>query len=310
MGRAFHVRPLSGNDDYGAVLKLLNQTIRIYHPSTPMSFGGHTPALLREQYFENNAGFLALKGREIVAFMGVRFPKERQEASLVCGFIDTDASILESLLHLCMDAVQGQGRSRIVLREYINFGQIRSPMITLWERLGFIPDEYIYTSTNMNLWKWDPPTELDTSRIEHNPALELSDIHQILLANDPLDAELFRKQYLSDGESGAPDHVILTLKEPGSDEIQGIASYKVIYKYDEYNALAFGLIFKPESPVDKSDKRRLLQTALVSMKELNIHRVVSRISFKDPEIFWAMAAEGFNSITAQVHSVNLTKFLD
>lgn len=44
--------------------------------------------------------------------------------------------------------------------------------------------------------------------------------------------------------------------------------------------------------------------------QLQIHRAVSQMSFRDFDVFTAMAAEGFYSVTAQAHAVHMTRVLD
>lgn len=304
------VRQLDVSDNYAEILELLNLTIRTYHPLTPMSYGSYTPLLLRERYCDKNAGFVALNGNSIMAFVGVDLSDETHNGTLTYGFTEPNIDILAQLVQYCYEVVKAAGGSRMSLRAYLNFGQIRNPMITLWEHLGFVSDEYAYTSTNMDLWKWEPPAELDTSNIHPAATLPMSEVYRAMSLDPLSDAELFRRQFLNSESTDAPDHVVLCLTHPQSNDIAGLAFYKVIRQYGDYNAIALGLYFNPNHAVDRTEKRRLLQTTLLSMKQLNVHRVVSRMTFKDFDVFSAMAAEGFYSVTAQVHSVNMTKVLD
>ncbi|MFD1677051.1 hypothetical protein [Alicyclobacillus fodiniaquatilis] len=308
------IRALREEDDYQVILNLLNQTIKVLHPNTQMSFNGHTPEYLKEQFCDSATGFVAERNGEIIAFMGVQLSEETHNASLMYGVTEPDVGILAELLAQCSALVRAKGGTKIILRSYLDFGQIRNQMITLWERLGFVADEYVYTSTNMDVRKWAAPDDLDLSGVEPVipiTEMKLKEIHTMLVEDGQASAaSMFQSVYLQDEPIDRRDHVILSFKPDGAEHIAGAAYYKVVSGAQGCNALAFGIYFRVNRDVSRSEKRRFLQATLQSMKQLEIQRAVSRITFKDADVFAAMAAEGFYSITAQVHSINLTLWLN
>ncbi|MGZ9584308.1 hypothetical protein [Paenibacillus marinisediminis] len=96
-----------------------------------------------------------------------------------------------------------------------------------------------------------------------------------------------------------PDEIVLTLRDKGSSEISGIAYYRVnIYdsgNSKELHASAFGLHFRPRFEVSSKEKKRLLHAALLSMKQLNVQCVMTRMTLKHFDVFSALVAEGFNN---------------
>jgi hypothetical protein len=305
------IRGLNTNDNYEEIRDLVNSTIRKYHPKVPYSYGENFD--FRKIFFEKNAGFVAEDAGEIIAFIGIQILENTNNASIHYGFNEVNQTILSTLLEKCEAIATKKRCKKLVIRSYVQFGQIRNKILSLWEQLGFVSDEYVWTSTNLDLRKWDVPKNLDTTNIEPLNNRYLEDIHRILIEDgEESMAALFSKQFLHQSEtSRAPDKVILKLKDKDSNDIVAVSYYEVANfsngDYTGYNALSFGMHFRPIFNVDKNEKRRLLQATLYSMQQLNIQRVVSRITFNNFDMFAAMAAEGFNSITAQVHSVDLTK---
>lgn len=313
----FQIRALTSHDHFEKLRDLVNSTIRRLNPKISYAYGNNYDF---EAHFYRNCegdGFVVEEDDEIVAFMGVILAKGSTAGKLHFGFLEGQESKLDLLLKQCEENVKAKDGHKLVIRSFVQFGQIRNKMITLCERFGFISDEYIWTSTNLDLRKWHAPENLDTSSIEPAPQSSISDIHRILVEDQELAmANLISHQYSHRNEAQktqTPDRVILSLKNHAND-IVGIAYYQVVYfnkgHYEGYNAVAFCMHFRTNYDIARSEKRRFIQTVLSSMKELGIHRAASRITFKDFDLFSLMAVEGFDCITSQVHSVDLTKTLE
>lgn len=122
-------------------------------------------------------------------------------------------------------------------------------MITVWERLGFVSDEYANTG--------GAPGRLGHPCHRPRPALPVGRVSRAgvgrLAGRRPLPEAIFE-----DGAPGAPDHVILGLTPALSPNIAGLAYYKVIRRQDDYDAIALGTHFRPHQALERADKRRLL----------------------------------------------------
>ena len=293
------IRDVREADDFEKIYVIINDTYQRF--SVDNVTYGQTGAGLKQIFGDPdspNKGFIAEKDGSIVAFMGV-YPKGETNNGLIeCGYLDEYESILEPLLDKCMAVVQEKNGVKVYKFTSTLFGQVRNKQISLWEKLGFTSDEYSLITTMLYLSKWNVPDMLDTKGIE--PALEMNydEIKQMLIedGNDEM-AELFQRQY---SPNQGQDQVILTLKDTNSNEISGIAYYRVSVldkgmDQESLGATAFGIHVRPKYIVTRDEISRFVQGSLASMKQLNIDQVITRITLKNFAIFSAMVAEGFHN---------------
>lgn len=311
------IRELREDDDFEAIRVLINDTMRRASPNVSIHYGG-TAEMVRKNYADRrNKAFIAEEDGRMKGFIGSMGPYgDRGIAALEFGFAEGCDGLLEGLLARCADDVRERGGGRLKLRSYPEFGQIRNPWITMLERYGFVADPYLETSINIDLSKWEAPEPFDSGGIE--PA-------------GPADREAIVRMLDEDGEDGlvrtigyaggvhpnykghSPDHVLLILKPDESAETAAIAYYKVVVFEKEGKekilALSFFVHFRPGGKVSRAEKRRFLQAAYRSMRQLGVTRAMATMTFRDFETFAAVLAEGYYHISAPTHAVTMTKQL-
>lgn len=139
---------------------------------------------------------------------------------------------------------------------------------------------------------------LDTSGIEPAMAMNYDEIRQVLIEDGEDEmAFLFQRQY---APIQGQDEVILTLRDEVSNEIAGIAYYRVsVFNKDKDDeslyATAFGIHIRPKFDITRDEISRFLQGTLSSMKQLTLDHVVTRITLKNFAVFSAMVREGFHN---------------
>lgn len=309
----FHIRAVQETDDFEAIYQLIDATTKRFYGMESMTYGVSGEDL-KKQYSDSkflNQGFVAISENKIIAFMGLFTARATKNAYIECGFLPEYEEVLDELLIKCTTVVQENGGSQIYKYSPILFGQVRNKGITLWEKLGFISDEYSYVTTILNIDSWNEPNSFNSTGIE--PATEMSyeQIKQILLEDgEDAMAELFQNQYSSDKSL---NEVVLTLKNKDSSDISSIAYYRVnLFKLDRGNesfeASALGIHVRPQFSLDNDEIRRFLQGVLISMKQLDVKTAISRITLKNFDVFSAMIREGFhNSELERANTLRLYK---
>lgn len=294
------VRAVKETDDFETIYILINDTFRRNSGDLKAIYGA-TGEELKKQYCNPgslNKGFIAEEDNIIVAFMGV-FPSEvTMNGYIECGFLEGYENIIGELLNKCSSLISERGGTKIYNFTSTKFGQIRNKGIALWEKLGFTSDEYAFITTSLDLNKWNVPEDFDTTGIE--PAMEMNfdNIKEILIEDgEDTMAELFQNQY---SQSKSPDQVILTLRDKFSKDIAGIAYYRVTIsnrgtENECLTATAFGIHIRPKYGLNRDEIRRFLKGSLISMKQLNLYQVITRITLKSFDVFIAMVTEGFHN---------------
>lgn len=305
------IRALHKNDDFEEIRRLLEHTRKKYTNDDRMSVPSAEE--LKNDYFPTEPsrveygpkkGFISVKDGNPVAFMGISLNNATKNGFVEYGILENDEATLHSLIEKCCDVVTENGGNKIYYFAFTQFGQIRNPEITQFEKFGFISDEFSNCSTHLALNHWEEPQELDTSNIYADRNIDLTDIEEMLVEDGELSmAEQFKNSY----SEQTPDVVILTLKN-ADNEMTGFAYYKVRLAHPSHtdpSANAFGIHFRPKYHLTLNEKRRLLHAALRSMKQLNAASVTTLMSLKNFETFVILANEGFTDFI--VNSVRLTK---
>jgi len=303
------LREVNENDDFDYLLKLMNDTLTRHLKNTECSIG-ISPDELKNQYAEHKV-YVAVCDEKIVAVTDVQLSTMSEFGFLTYGYLEGYESALTALVEKCGSYVQTNQGNKLIAFARTKFGQIRNKEIALLESMGFVSDEYSYITCHLYVEGWSAPDHLDTADIEPVTAMETKDIHDLLLEDGEDEmAELFIRQFPSGQQR---NRVVLCLRDQATGEIAGIAYYEV-YNYfptsEESNlqASAFGLHFRPEHVVNTSAKKRLLQAALQSMKQLNVQNVITKMTLNHFDVFSAMAAEGFtNEDLEELNSLRLTK---
>lgn len=289
------IRAVRESDEFETIHSIINETIQRFN--TDNVTYGQTTEGLKQTYGapdSPNKGFIAEKDGNIVAFMGV-CPTGEINSFIECGYLDEYESILDLLLDKCLAVVQKRNGVNLYKFTTTKFGQVRNKEITLWEKLGFIADEYSLVTTFLDLNKWEVPDGLDTTGIEPAEAMDYDEIRQIMIEDDEEEmAFLFQKQY---APIQGQDEVILILKDNTSNETAGIAYYRVseIEDHDLLQASAFGIHIRPKYNITRDEISRFVQGSLFSMKQLSIDNVVTRITLKNFAVFSAIVREGFHN---------------
>jgi len=296
------IREVREKDDFEAIYNLINETYQRFTGDEKAIYG-ETGDGLKSQYFDSSSqdkGFIGEEGNRIVAFMGVHPSKATNNGYIECGFLDgyENDNILDKLLIKCAPFIRERGGNKIFKFTSTKFGQVRNKEITLWEKLGFTSDEYSIVTTMLDLRNWKESEEFDVTGIEPAVEMDYEDIKQTLIEDGEDDiAELFQNQYSS---TRKPDQVVITLKDKDTDEITCIAFYRVTIANrgtdNEFlDATAFGIHIRPKYALNRAETRRFLQGCLVSMKQLGLVHVITRITLKNFNVFAAMVSEGFHN---------------
>ncbi|WIV17230.1 hypothetical protein QPK24_12270 [Paenibacillus polygoni] len=293
------VRQLSENDNFDLLLSLINQTANRYNPDPKFLGIGMTVSELKDSYFSsgtNKEGYVVEKEGKVIAVMGVSLSEVTSNGYIEFGVAEGHEEVLRGLTDKCSSIVNQKGGKKLFRFASSKFGQIRNREITLWEQLGFNSEEFSDIIISLDLRDWNVPDDFHNENIYPATDMELSDIRQILIDDEEeLIAELVSKQFVTK----SPDQIVLTMMDKETKELVGIAYYRVIIANEGSNneffdASGFGIHFRPRYQLDKSEKERLLHASLLSMKQLGIYHVYSRITLKNFEIFSMLIREGFD----------------
>ncbi|MCQ6563287.1 hypothetical protein [Paenibacillus mendelii] len=308
---SLEVREVRPDDDFDYLLKLINDTLMRYVKHS-VEFTGLaiSSSELAQKYAEQKA-FVALCDGKTVAVAEIRLSAFSKNGNLMYGYSDGNEDALHALIDECERYVANQGGSKLFAYVNTKFGQVRNSEITMLERCGFIPDEYSYITCQLSLTGWTAPDCFVADGIEPVTALDTEQINALLLEDGEDEmAELFNRQF-STGQSR--NRVMLCIRDQASGEMAGIAYYEIYNYYPTpeeayFHASAFGLHFRPKFVVDKTEKKRLLQGALQSMKQLDVRHVITKMTLNHFDVFAAMATEGFtNDTMEELNSLRLTK---
>ncbi|WP_193556151.1 hypothetical protein [Paenibacillus ginsengarvi] len=298
------IRELRDTDDFSRIRDLIKNSLRQMRNDQKTHYVS-TPEHLRSQFFGEdraawaaNRGFVSMHQERIVAFAGVYVSENSKNGLLSIGFESGYEEALQPLLDRCSEVTQAQGGQRIGRFITLDPGQIRNDEITFWERYGFRADPYFHALLKLEVDEWSAPEHLNIDGVHPANLAEITDIIRIL--NDDGEeylADEFRETY----SSLTPDHVFLTLKDPGSGAITGIAYYRVSkFKdqgngktYDGYGAWQTGIHFRPNARLDRHEKRRFIQAVIASMKQLDVIFASGRVSSRDYDCLLELFAEGF-----------------
>lgn len=298
------VRKVTPDDNFERIRELMQSTKQRFYNDPRLNVVGVEE--FKEKYVEpsNSFGFVAEKDKRMIGFMGVGVVKSTQNGYLEYGVEESESEAFESLLHACSEVIQKRGGHKLYYFATTSFGQVRNQEITLYERHGFISDEYSQITTHLSLKYWKEPDSINTSGIVLAADFELNAIVKMLIddGEEPL-AKQFNNQY-SDAN---PDVIVLSLLGP-NNEIAGVAYYKVKRidpRKTDLSAVAFGVHFRPQYNVNKADKRRLIQAALLSMRQLNVIHAHTNMTLKNFDTFALMIREGFDDYLA--NSLRLVK---
>lgn len=317
---SIEIREFGPDDSLEEARELINATMN--RMERRAHYGGTAEIVKRYIY----SGYGAWEGDKMVAFVGINLSDETRHAALEFGCLVEYEPVLKELVEKSEAFVRRKDGKRLMAQVILHFGQVRNPFISLFESCGFTSDEYLMTTTNMDLRNWDAPKDFDSSGIEPATKEEIDQVRQILEEDgEEYLAKMFVTQFSihPNYKRHRPDHVFLVLRpvnvenahKPASShtEIVGIAYYRVHAfeknKEDHYVSSAFGIHFRPKYKISREEKRRFLQGAYLSMKQLGVKVVVSTMNFKHFDIFAAIAAEGFEHMNTQNHSLLLSKDL-
>lgn len=298
------IREVNPSDDFEKIYELINKTERRFLDPTigEQIILGESPEDLKQQYCDsdsNREGFVAMANNgNIIAFMGIIPSKITKNGHIQYGYLEENEEITEKLLNRCSDVIRKQGGTKVFKFAFTGFGQIRNKEISFYEKYGFESDEYAIVTMELSLEDWVLPTQFDNYLIESSEDLDREVIEKVLVEDgEDAMADLFKKQFSS---SNRPDEILLILRDRPSQEIAGIAYYRVsLFNKDEkeesFEASAFGVHFRSKFNVRTDEKRRFIQGALKSMTELSIKHVITRLTLKDFETFVSLVKEGFNN---------------
>jgi N-acetylglutamate synthase-like GNAT family acetyltransferase len=278
----------------------------------------HTAEALRSNYCSGDPyskGFIFEDNGTVVAFAGVT-PLQSSKNGIIWDWfaLENHEHVLNGLIEQCSQVIRQRGGQKIFASTLTKFGQIRNERITFWERLGFISDEYSSATTTLNLEDWHEPDEFDNSNIQPAVDRDIEDVIRILVEDEEYGiAEIFLDP---DFPKERGDHIILTMRAKDTDEILGIAKYRVNLfnagtNNEYFSASGFATHLRPKFNPDRNQHRRIIQASLFSMKQLNIKIAVTHITLKNFDAFGAMIMEGFhNDDFKEHHSVRLYKSLN
>lgn len=300
------IRAVRDTDDSEEIRQLVNETFQrfVNDPRGSFYFKGFQPS-----------SFIAEENDKIVAFMQVAPSTMTQNGTLTYGYTEGYEVALKELLHRCTTVIKENGGTHLYKWVHTRFGQVRNKEITLWEGLGFTSDEYTQVHVYRGLIDWQEPESFDSAGIESVQTVIVEDIERMLLEDgEEAMAELFRNQYPPRLRS-EPNQVILTLRDSGSEAIVGIAFYRVDVTNrgtpnENLTASAFGIHIRPQYQISREEIRRFVQGCLVTMRQLDLRHVHTRLTLNHFEVFAAMVAEGFhNTNVERSNAIRLTKRL-
>lgn len=293
------IRELTENDDYDVLLRLINQTARRFNPDPAFKGIGMTNTGLKDSYCSSEPhkiGYVVEEDGQVIAVMGVTVSGITSNGYLEFGVAEGHEEALRGLVEKCASKVNQKGGEKLFRYAFSKFGQIRNREITLWEQLGFQSEEFSTIIVSLDLRDWNEPDNFHNQNIVPATGMELSEIRQILLEDgEDVTAELVSKQFVTK----SPDQIVLTLVDDRTKELAGIAFYRVMISNEGsdqefYNASGFGVHFRPKFHLDQNEKDRLLHASLLSMQQLGIYHVYSRISLSKFDVFTMLIREGFD----------------
>ncbi|UVI29300.1 hypothetical protein [Paenibacillus spongiae] len=299
--KSITVREVTPDDDADDLLKLINDTLQRYVKNNTITVTGaiEPPA------------YVAVCDGQIVAVAEISLSEFSRNGNLAYGYLADCEDALPALVDECGSYVVRHGGSKLFAWVNTKFGQVRNEAITVLERCGFQSDEYSTITCQLSLTDWSAPDSFDADGIEAVTDMETGKLNAILLEDgEDAMAELVNRQFPA-GPSRS--RVTLGIRNQETGEIAGLAYYEVfLYRPDAeeayFEAIGFGLHFRPKYKVAKADKKRLLQGALQSMKQLDVRHVLTRMTLNHFDVFAAMAAEGFtNDTLEELNSLRLTK---
>lgn len=254
---------------------------------------------LGEEYINvsDSIGYVAELGEEIAGFMGVS-TSDSGNGYIRYGVDEQSINTLPELLDTCEQYMRFKGGSELSYFAITQFGQIRNKEISLFEQLGFQPDEFASTTTLLYLLNWQEPEHLDTVNIIPITGAEIDLLEQLLLSDGD------NRTKLKWDSTRVSETIALALQSP-TGEIQGFAHYKVHVGQSVKTAVGFGIHYRPQFELPMTEKRRLLRAALVSMKQLGITHVSSHMTLNDFQKFVLLASEGFDEFIT--NGLRLTK---
>jgi len=303
------IRRISENDDFEFILRLKNETAKRFNPDPTFLGFRDTAEELQEKLCSPNAtskGFVVEVDGRLAAVVEVSLSPRTKNGYIEFGFVEGHGHLIQELVDKCSAIVRDNGGQKLFKFAFNKFGQVRNSEISFWEQMGFISEEYSKVTLILNFQEWKEPQEFNNAHIVPATEFAIEDIIQKLI-DDGEDqvADLISQQYLPQRN---PDQVVLTLLDEATNEIIGLALYRVFVHNqgsdDEFlDAIGFGLYFWPKFEISKAEKRRLLHASLLSMKQLGIVHAVSNISLKDFDTFAHFVREGFDGMGAEKNSI-------
>ncbi|ULL16590.1 hypothetical protein DVH26_20365 [Paenibacillus sp. H1-7] len=295
------VRKVTPDDDFSQIRELILSTKKRFYYDPRLSV--ICAEELKDSYTNLNLGFVAEKNDRIVGFMGLTLGTSSPNGYLEYGVAENQTVALKQMIQSCCNAIQLKKGNKLYYFATMPFGQVRNQEITLLEQHGFISDEYSQISTHFHLPDWKEPENLNTDGIVPLTNAKKDDIVTMLIEDgEELQAEQFSKQY-----SNLSSEAVLLSMFNSYGQIAGFAYYKVKAlnpSNNDLSAVAFGIHFRAN--VSKADKKRLIQAALLSMRQFNIIHVNSMITLKKFDNFVLMVREGFDDYMANTLRLKLT----
>ncbi|MFF2093898.1 hypothetical protein [Paenibacillus sp. NPDC058174] len=308
--KAIKIREVTSNDDLVYLLQLINETLQRYVKNTVYYLSADD--YLKDRAADQNM-YVAISDENIVAVTDIRLSSSSRNGVLTYGFVDGYEFVLNELIEKCGIYITSNGGSKMIAFSYVKFGQIRNAEISLLEKWGFISDEYSSMTCELALDNWNAPESLDIAGIEPISFSGAERINEILHEDGEEEmAELYTRQI---SPAQLRNRVVLGIQDDKTQEIAGLAYYEV-FQYSPspeesiFQACGFGLHFRPKFEINKAEKRRLIQCALQSMKQLDVQHVLTKMTLKHFDVFAAMVMEGFtNNNLEQLNTLRLTKTL-
>ncbi|NIK79514.1 hypothetical protein FHS15_004675 [Paenibacillus castaneae] len=287
------VRQITLQDDFTLLHQMMNDTAKRFNPDPTFQGLSTTTDELKEEFSNVSLknGFLAEQNGQIIGFMGVSLSPITKNGNIIFGCIEGYEDVLTKLIEVSIEVVRKNGGEKLYKFTFSKFGQIRNSEISLWEKFGFLSEEYSNVQILLHLDDWMEPEHFNNVNITLPSRDEYEAIKKLLID----DGESFISERMDD-----PASVLLTLRDEHTNEIMGLAYYHVDVEpksssqQENLSAYAFTLYFRPVFQWSKSEMQRLLHAALLSTKQLGVSHVITRITLKDFNIFALMIREGFD----------------
>jgi hypothetical protein len=251
----------------------------------------------KEQYFPEdnsqpiNKGFVLESDGDLVAILTATLEIEGKNGTVhKLGFNGkTDISIMP-LINACSKFIRDNGGNTMYCFSEILPGQIHNSEVEYWVNLGFKPEPYYSQWVVMNdFTNWQVPDNLQIDRVLPASEMDIVDIINILEEDgERYIAENIRYEF----SDMTPEHVFIKLCNVDG-QIDGIAYYKV---NQDGGTNTLGIHFRPHAN-DQSyyqEIRRFVRCTLMSLKQLNLKYVGTRMSSRNLLSIIALCAEGFS----------------